>query len=141
MPENQGSTQKYGPFALAMIVQNEIGNILLRLRQSVLGEQVWEIFAGYPEQTELPKAAIERILFAKAGIKTEDIVSIDFTGNYYDQPNRHPGHVCVPLLHIVIVKASTISLGCTHWFTSDELSELTYAFDNREMLSDTGFIT
>lgn len=119
--------------AIAVVVRNASGDILLRKRQNDPDKGSWEIFAGYPYSDELPLGkAVARILREKAGIT--EFSDLKSTGKFYDTPDRHMGNVCVPIVFTVIAESFTNENA--QWFKRDEIEGLPMAFDNRGMIND-----
>ncbi len=134
-------TEKSFPKILAVqpVVMDEAGRVLLRPRKKQPDQGKWEVFGGYlePEDVTLINA-VKRELKEKAGIT--ETGEIKFTGKYYDDPNRHPGLLCIPLVFTVKVKADVVRAPETKWFTPNELPALDFALDNRRTLEDLGLI-
>ncbi len=124
--------------AVSIVVVSDDGRILLKKREKEPDQGKWELFAGYPYLDELPlEKAVRRILIEKAGIG--DVASILFYGKFYDDPGRHPGQVCVPLVFIVNVSKNIVISDNKKWFSMSEIKELPMALDNKATLNELYF--
>ena len=125
--------------AVSVVVVNDDGSVLLRKREKDPDIGTWELFAGYPYLDEMPlEKAVKRILADKAGITEVD--ELQFSGKFYDDPERHPGQACVPLVFIASVSGKIESTENKKWFTATELRGLTMALDNKTTLIDLGLV-
>ncbi|HLD81972.1 MAG TPA: NUDIX hydrolase [Patescibacteria group bacterium] len=128
--------------AVAGVVVNTSGKILLRKRTKHIDQGKWQLFAGYVEPGERLADAMTRILREKADIT--GVQSIEFSGRYYDDPKRHPGTHCIPLVFRVKVSDDTLQNlkenDNMRWFSAEEARELEYALDNRQILLDMELI-
>lgn len=115
------------------------GNYLLRKRDKEPDKDNWELFATYVQPGETIIQSVERRLREDGDIQDKNIKSIQYTGKYYDAPNRHPGTYCTPLSFRVHIENKEYKEG-TQWFAKDELPKLEMAFDNKKMLQDAGAI-
>jgi len=129
--------EKSNLLAVSIVVVDEKGNILLRKREKEPDQGKWELFAGYPFLDEMPlTTAVKRILQEKAGLS--EVASIEFTGKYYDAPERHPGKPCVPLVFVARVVGDAKAPEAYKWFAPSELKSLPMALDNKTTLIDLG---
>ena len=125
--------------AVAAIVIDETGNILLRKRTKEPDQGKWEYIAGYVKPGERLEDTVRRKLKEKVGIT--EVQSIEFTGKYYDDPNRHPGTYCIPLVFIVRVQQNNVTIAPdTRWFSPTEARELEMALDNKQILQDLDLV-
>ncbi len=125
--------------AVAVIVLDEDNNILLHPRDKEPDQGKWQYVAGYVQPGELLKDTAVRKLKEKLNITEVD--SLEFTGKYYDDLNRHPGTYCIPLLFIARVRQENVSAPeSAKWFTPQEVSKLDLALDNKEILIDLKLI-
>ncbi len=125
--------------AVAVICQNEDGDILLRQRAKEPDPGKWQVIAGYVIPGETLEDSVRRLLKEKVNIS--QVISIKFTGKYYDNPQRHPGQFCIPLTFLVQVPNSQIKIVQTSsWFEPKLLSHLEFALDNKQMLLDAGIL-
>lgn len=123
--------------AVAVVILDEAGNILLRQRDKEPDKGKWQYAAGYVEPGERLMEAAQRKLREKFNITKVD--SLEFTGKYYDEPNRHPGTYCIPLVFIARVKKTDITvLPNARWFVAQEAAEADMALDNKKILEDLG---
>lgn len=121
--------------AVAVIVLDEAGNILLRKRDKEPDQGKWQYVAGYIEPGERLVEAVQRKLQEKMNITKTN--SIEFTGKYYDEPNRHPGTYCIPFVFIARVQREQVTIPSNaSWFSSKETRELDLALDNKQILRD-----
>lgn len=129
--------EKSNLLAVSVVVKDQKGNIYLRkrIKEPDLGK--WELFASYPYVDELPLTkAVERILREKAGIMGAAVVS---TGKYYDEPKRHAGAACVPVIFVATVNSASESES-RKWFAPTEIADLPMALDNKQTLIDLGLL-
>lgn len=125
--------------AVSAIVTNPEGKILLRRRTKEPDAGKWELIAGYVRPGERLEEAVRQRLREKAGIGSAD--SVEFTGHYYDDPDRHPGKPCIPLTFVVKTNESGGGEGNElKWFASDELDDIEIALDNRRVIRDTNIV-
>ncbi|MDP3999976.1 MAG: NUDIX hydrolase [bacterium] len=125
--------------AVSSIVVNPDGKVLLRKRTKDPDQGKWELIAGYVNPGERLTEAVERRLRDKAGIGSTD--SIEFTGKYYDDPDRHPDQPCIPLTFVV--KTSEPGGGEENelqWFDPSEIDGLEIALDNKQVIRDAGAV-
>jgi ADP-ribose pyrophosphatase YjhB (NUDIX family) len=123
--------------AVTMICLNEDGDLLLKKRNKDPDNGKWELIGGHVTPGERLEEAVRRILKDKVNIV--DILSIQFTGHYYDDPDRHPGQLCIPLTFKVITPNENLKeVKNASWFEKQYLVDLEYALDNRQMLVDAG---
>lgn len=113
------------------------GNYLMRKRDKEPDKDNWELFATYVQPGETVIQSVERRLREDGDIQDKNIKSIQYSGKYYDAPNRHPGAYCIPLLFTARIENKEYKEG-TQWFAKDELSKLEMALDNKKMLQDAG---
>ncbi len=126
--------------AVAGIIINERGEILLTWREDEPAKHTWQITAGFVKPGERMAEAMARQLAEKVGIT--EIKSIEFTGKFYDDPNRNPDRLCLPLLFKVVV-ANNVSINTSskyQWLEPKSIEALEMAFDNKQMLKDAGVI-
>lgn len=134
------SEEKY-PLLLAVTVicLNEDGDLLLRQRSKELDTGKWELLGTHVKPGERIEEAVRRVVKEKANI--QEILSVEFTGHYYDDPNRHPGQYCIPLtFKIITPNAKLKEVKNASWFEKQYLPDLEYALDNKQMLLDAGII-
>tara|TARA_Y100000310_G_C20520664_1_gene733505 strand:+ start:499 stop:891 length:393 start_codon:yes stop_codon:yes gene_type:complete len=125
--------------AVACVVINETNDkVLLRVRSGEVDSGKWEIFGSFVKEDELVRDAVLRVVLEKATVLGKEFVkSISFTGDYYDEIDRHPGKRCVPLLFEVVVSESSVeSSDSLKWFEKDDALDLPLALDNEQMLID-----
>lgn len=126
--------------AVAGIIINERGEVLLTWREEEPVKHTWQVTAGFVKPGERMVEAMARQLDEKVGITK--IKSIEFTGRFYDDPNRNPDRLCLPLLFKVFVN-DDVQINTKNkyqWFTPTNILELEMAFDNKQMLKDAGII-
>lgn len=125
--------------AVAVVVLDGDNNILLHPRDKEPDQGKWQYVAGYVQPGERLKDTAQRKLKEKLNITELD--SIEFTGKYYDDLNRHPGTYCIPLLFIARVQRENVSTPePAQWFTPEEAAELDLALDNKKILADLQLI-
>jgi ADP-ribose pyrophosphatase YjhB (NUDIX family) len=125
--------------AVAIIAQNEDGDVLLRQRTKEPDANTWQLVAGYVNQDETLIQTVKRLLKEKTSIT--DILDITFTGRYYDAIARHPGQRCVPLLFKVSVSNSEMkNIKNSSWFSKENMQKMTFALDNGQMIKDEGLL-
>ncbi len=123
--------------AVSAIVTNPEGKVLLRKRSKDPDAGTWELIAGYVQPGERLEEAVRRRLREKAGISSAD--SVEFTGHYYDDPDRHPGQPCIPLTFRVQTSEPGGGEGNeVQWFDPSEIDGLEIALDNRQTIRDAG---
>ena len=121
--------------AVAAVVMDENGSILLRRREKDPGKGTWELFAGYVEPGERLKDAVRRRLREKGGIT--NVSSTEFSGNYYDDPARHPGVPCIPLaFKVKMMNAEVAANETMKWFSPAEVASSELALDNKKIIQD-----
>ncbi len=123
--------------AVACVVINESNDkVLLRVRSSE--PEKWELFGSFVGEDELVKDAVIRVVLEKAGVLGKEFIkTISFTGEYYDEIERHPGKRCVPLLFEVKVSESSVETSDSlKWFEKDDALDVPLALDNEQMLID-----
>lgn len=121
--------------AVALIVLNEDNDVLLRLRTKEPDINTWEIIAGYvnPDETLIQTAT--RLLRDKVGIT--QTLSVEFTGKYYDDPNRHPNQRCISLLFKVLTPNTNLKkVKNAAWFNKEDMQNISFALDNKKMIED-----
>ncbi len=127
------------PLAVTIICINEDGDLLLKNRTKEPDKGKWELIGGHVKTGERLIEAVQRILQDKVNI--HETLSIEFTGHYYDDPNRHPGNPCLPLTFKVRTpNAHLKEIKNASWFEPKLLSELEYALDDKQMLLDIGIL-
>ncbi|PIT93160.1 MAG: hypothetical protein COU06_01610 [Candidatus Harrisonbacteria bacterium CG10_big_fil_rev_8_21_14_0_10_38_8] len=114
--------------SVAGVILNSSGDILLHQRE----EGVWEVFATYVQPGERLVEALDRRVKEYSGLTG---VNFEFTGRYYDDPNRHPGRHCIPFLFKGVCDTTEID-SSSRWFKKEEVRELELALDNKQMLVD-----
>jgi ADP-ribose pyrophosphatase YjhB (NUDIX family) len=125
--------------AVAIVAQNEDGDVLLRQRTKEPDNGTWQLVAGYVNQDETVIQSVKRLLKEKTNIT--NILDITFTGRYYDAIDRHPGQRCVPLLFKVLVSNSEMkNIKNSSWFNREDMQKMTFALDNGQMLKDEGLL-
>ena len=126
--------------AVAGIIINESGQVLLTYREEEPSKHTWQITAGFVKPGERMTEAMTRQISEKVGITAID--KIEFTGKFYDDPNRNPGKYCLPLLFKVYVPNNVLvnTSAKYQWFEPSEISKLEMALDNKQMLIDTKLI-
>ncbi|MDQ3098788.1 MAG: NUDIX domain-containing protein [bacterium] len=133
------SSDTASPLAVTMICLNEDGDVLLRKREKDPDNGKWELVGGHVKSGERLEEAVRRILKDKVNIV--DILSIEFTGHYYDDPNRHPNAFCIPLTFKVHTpNAKLKEVINASWFEKQYLDQLEYALDDKQMLVDAGIL-
>ena len=131
--------EKSNLLAVDVVVLDKDKRVLLRTRTKDPDNGKWELFGGYPYLDELPlETAARRILQEKAGI--EHVTSLKRVNLYYDNPDRHPGSSCVPLVYVAIVDSGIQLPDGLAWFSLGELETLPIALDNKRILLDTIYI-
>lgn len=121
--------------AVSAIVTNPEGKVLLRRRTKEPDAGKWELIAGYVQPGERLEEAVRRRLREKAGIGSVD--SVEFTGHYYDDPDRHPGKHCIPLAFVVRASEPGGGEGNeVRWFERKELGDVEIALDNKQAIRD-----
>lgn len=125
--------------ASCAIVTDGEGKYLMHKRDKEPDKDSWELFATYVQPGETIIQSVERRLKEDGDIQDKNIKSIQYSGKYYDAPNRHPGSYCIPLLFTAYIENREYKEG-TQWFTKDELAKLKMALDNKKMLQDIGII-
>lgn len=121
--------------AVGAVVFDQEGNILLRKNTNDFDHEVLEIFATYVKPRERLEQALLRRLKEEANI--EKILSVSFTGNYYDDPERHPEKTCIPFIFKVVMdKDSFDKLDDCDWYSQSEIGDLDFALDNKEIVQD-----
>lgn len=126
--------------AVAGIILNERGEVLLTWREEEPAKNTWQVTAGFVKPRERMAEAMARQLAEKVGIT--EIKAIEFTGKFYDDPNRNPDRICLPLLFKVFV-SNDVKIDTTmkcQWFAPSNIEQLEMAFDNKQMLTDAGII-
>jgi ADP-ribose pyrophosphatase YjhB (NUDIX family) len=127
--------EKSNLLAVDVVVHDGGGNILLHQRSKEPDAGKWELFASYPYLSERPlEKAVRRILKEKAGI--EKVASIEFSGKFYDDPNRHVGASCIPLVFVAVVNQDAPAKEGTKWFSTSAIGDLPMALDNKQILRD-----
>lgn len=122
--------------AIQAIIINEENQILLKLREKDPDNGKWELIAGYLKPGERLKETVARKIKEDADI--ENYESIEFTGKYYDDPNRHPRKICIPLSFIVKVKKESVATTENlKWFTKEEIENMELALDNKTSITDS----
>lgn len=128
--------------AVAAVITAPDGEVLLHVREKEPNQGNWEIIAGYARPGERLEEALRRKIAEETGIT--EISSIEFTGRYYDDPERHPGKPCIPLLFHVKVPNKTIPPTHTannlSWHSPDAARKLSFAMDNKTMLEHARII-
>lgn len=126
--------------AVAGIILNERGEVLLTWREDEPAKNTWQVTAGFVKPGERMTEAMARQLAEKVGIT--EIKSIEFTGKFYDDPKRNPDRICLPLLFKVYV-GNDVQINTSsryQWFEPKNIETLEMAFDNKQMLKDAGII-
>lgn len=126
--------------AVAGIIINERGQVLLTWRDEEPAKRTWQVTAGFVRPGERMLEAMTRQVADKVGITK--LKSIEFTGKFYDDPNRNPDRYCLPLLFKVFV-ANDVAINTQtkyQWFEPKEIPSLPMAFDNKQMLVDAQVI-
>ena len=120
--------------AVAVLVIGEDGKILLNRRGKEPDQGKWQLFATYVKPGERLTEAVARRLFEDAGIT--ETVSMEFTGRYCDEPNRHTGTYCIPFIFKVTIVSSQLKKPdeCG-WFTKGEATKLDLAMEDNETLA------
>jgi len=121
--------------AVQAIIENEEGLILFRKRHKEPDLGKWELIAGYVEPGERLVETVARKMREKVGV--ENTQTIEFTGRYYDEPNRHSGTSCIPFVFKVRVRSQDVPLReGVQWFSQEEIGKLDMALDNSKSLED-----
>ena len=123
--------------AVQAVIVDEEDNVLLVQRTKDPNNGKWEVVAGYVDPGERLKEAVIRHIKKDTGLT--ELKKIEFTGNYYDEPSRHPGTYCIPFVFKVIVDKN-IKPEKGSWFDPEELKTLDIAFDNKKSLEDLNLI-
>lgn len=128
--------------AVAALVTNEQGEILLRKRLKEPDSGAWQIVAGYVEPGERLEEAVRRETKEKVGVSK--LSDIRFTGYYYDQPGRHQDSSCIPLTFTATAAADSVNDPGDGteptWFAPPAVRDLKLALDDRQKLTDAGLI-
>lgn len=121
--------------AIQAIVQEAQGRVLLKKREKEPDQGKWELVAGYVKPGERLVETVQRKIFEELNIKS--VQNIEFTGQYYDDPNRHPGTNCIPLVFAVKINSHDVSISEeVKWFNQGEIENLEIALDNKQSLQD-----
>ena len=121
--------------AVAAVVMNKEGKILLHRRAKDPDKGKWQLFATYVKPGERLVDSVKRRLKEDGGINS--VKSINFTGLYYDNLDRHPGTFCIPFVFKSIIDTNTATkMDECAWFSTAEAVKLDLALDDNQVLRD-----